>query len=105
MPDQCEHECKYQLRQTLTYRRFVCSGCSTSISIADAEEILNEYVTLKAATERLIAEDVVANIAQIEACEFECQGGPIELNTGYIRLRDALRAYADILEGKDETRS
>ena len=42
------HECKYQLRQTFTYRRFVCSGCPNIISITDAEWILNEHAKLKA---------------------------------------------------------
>ena len=41
------HECKYQLRQTFTHRRFVCSGCPNIISIVDAEEILNEHAQLK----------------------------------------------------------
>ena len=79
------HECKYQLRQTLTYRRFVCSGCSNIISIADAEEILNEYPTLKAATERLSAEDLFPEGFAI-----------VHPNL------DKLIAYANILEGKDE---
>ena len=90
------HEWKWDIVDNDAW--FYCTGCERPMGALEIEARLN-------ATERLSAEDVVANIAQIEACEFECQGGPIELNTGYIRLRDALRAYADILEGKDETRS
>ena len=93
-----EHVCKWKWDIVDNDAWFYCSGCKEPMGALEIEARLN-------ATERLSAEDVVANIAQIEACEFECQGGPIELNTGYIRLRDALRAYADILEGKDETRS
>ena len=64
--------------------------------------VLNPMTVLSRlnATERLSAVDVEANIDQIESCEFECHAGPIELNTGYIRLRDDLKAYADMLEGK-----
>ena len=84
------HECKYQLRQTLTYRRFVCSGCPNIISITDAEEILNECGTLKAATERLSAELA----REIGDC----------LYAGIIdhERKSAVLAYADILEGKDD---
>ena len=81
------HECKYQLRQTLTYRRFVCSGCSNIISIADAEEILNEYETLKAATERLSAERVKAILEDRKL---------------YSQDILALYEYAKTLEGKDD---
>ena len=73
---------------------FYCK-CGAILTREEAEARLN-------ATERLSAEDARANILQIESCEFECQAGPIELNTGYIRLRDDLQAYVDILEGKDD---
>ena len=81
------HECKYQLRQTLTYRRFVCSGCPNIISITDAEEILNEYPTLKAATERLSAEDALGAAAALYLVRNDL-------------FDESLRSYAEILEGK-----
>lgn len=55
--------------------------------VEELEKIYNEYGTLKKATERLSAKDAIA-IWRVT----------------HPSLGDALKAYADILEDKDETR-
>ena len=64
------------------------------------EARLNEYETLKAATERLSAEDADG----LASCARICSGGDDGLgyNAEEVRLAQCADAYADILEGKDD---
>ena len=97
-----EHVCKYQLRQTFTYRRFVCSGCPNIISITDAEELLNEYETLKAAFTIAIH---LLNHADFKNGNTDPSGTIDEGEVHACRLMDKIKElvpqlYADTLEGK-----
>ena len=63
----------------------------------EAESRLNEYETLKAATERLSAE-MATKLATMVKREWE----GVYSWSGWQPEHDALKAYASILEGKDE---
>ena len=66
-------------------------------AVALTEAMLNEYETLKAATERLSAE-MATKLATMVKREWE----GVYSWSGWQPEHDALKAYASILEGKDD---
>ena len=91
MTEQCKH--KFEITKG---RGVICQNCPESITYKEAEARLNEYETLKAATERLSA--VAAN----GLLDLMATGIPSYLSSVWTSWLDALQAYADILDGKDE---
>ena len=81
-----EHVHKWELMpdKTSVFYLAGCNECGVVPKNPEIENMLNEYETLKAATERLSAEDVRAGLA-----------------LGWVTgLRDKMKAYADTLEAK-----
>ena len=78
----------------------VCKNCMEVLKQEEIEARLNEYETLKAATERLSAEDADG----LASCARICSGGDDGLgyNAEEVRLAQCADAYANILEGKDD---
>ena len=95
MTEQCKHDwmawrhidADRFLTDTIMF--FKCRNCHKRMGVSEVEARLNEYETLKAATERLSAEIVIRNII-------------IYGEGGFVtdRFLSALKTYADTLEGK-----
>ena len=85
-----EHVCKWVEGID---REFLCVDffCDAYLTMSQATQLLNEYPTLKVATERLSAEDASWIVKEGISREFAI------FNQDKI---DALRAYADTLEGE-----
>ena len=86
-------KCKHAWEMVYTTFKWPCGLCRECCARIDENEVnrrLNEYEILKAATERLSAEDARLWADRIEQYFRGAQ------------IVDAFRAYADILEGKDD---
>lgn len=89
------HEWKLKTYLYVGIPIFTCSDddCAAMLSVKEAESRLNEYETLKKATEAFSVDS--ARIASIVASKL-----PIEFDEIRDNLVDDLKTYADILEGE-----
>ena len=86
-----EHVCKWEIKEMGNEVWIECSieDCFKGLTYNQAEGMLNEYETLKKATDALSAEMARKTDKALAA-----------IIADYADVREAQRAYADILEGK-----
>lgn len=96
-----QHECEWQSivdwwRKSSWFR---CRNCGAEIEMHEAELRLNEYETLKKATEALSVERARQLSDDLAEAQQTPSGVVMEIYHDDI---NAIKAYANILEGKDD---
>lgn len=102
MTEQCKH--KWGIWDEVPCVR--CTVCDIELPEEEAEDMLNEYETLKAATEELSAKDAIglSNLCMsMQGKAIHGKGSSLSRETAkefWRGLVIELRAYGDTLEGK-----